>query len=57
MKGTVQQSAVQSGADDDDDDNEFRFNDVSTQEGHLRQNGILTGFGIETAIMISHIYA
>ena len=24
-------------------DNEFRFNDMSTIEGHLRQNGILTG--------------
>ena len=26
--------------DDDDDDDEFRFNDASTQEGHLRQNDI-----------------
>ena len=35
------------------DDDEFRFNDTSTHEGHLRQNGILTWFGIETAIMIT----
>ena len=34
-------------------DDEFRFNDTSTHEGHLRQNGILTWFGIETAIMIT----
>ena len=27
---------------DDDDDDEFRFNDVSIHEGHLRQNSILT---------------
>ena len=25
-------------------DDEFRFNDVSTHEGHLRQNGELTWF-------------
>ena len=30
--------------DDDDDDDEFRFNDASTHEGHLRQNGVLTRF-------------
>ena len=39
------------------DDNEFRFNDASNHESHLRQNGILTWFGIETAIMICLIYA
>ena len=37
-----------------DDDDEFRFNDVSTHEGHLRQNGELTWFCNETMIMISH---
>ena len=26
--------------DDDDDDDEFRFNNPSTHEGHLRQDGI-----------------
>ena len=39
---------------DDDDDDEFRFNDASTHEGHLRQNGELTWFCNETIIMISH---
>ena len=29
-------------SDDNDDDDEFRFNDASIHEGHLRQNGILT---------------
>ena len=29
---------------------------MSTHEGHLRQSGILTWFGIEMAIMMSHIY-
>ena len=38
----------------DDDDDEFRFNDASAHERHLRQNGILTWFGIETAITESH---
>ena len=38
-----------------DDDDEFRFNDTSTHEGHLRQNGVLTWFYNETAITISHI--
>ena len=38
----------------DDDDDEFRFNDASTHEGHLRQNGELTWFCSETIIMISH---
>ena len=38
----------------DDDDDEFRFNDASTHEGHLRQNGELTWFCNETIIMISH---
>ena len=28
--------------DDDDDDDEFRFNDTSIHEGHLRHNSILT---------------
>ena len=36
-------------------DDEFRFNDASTHEGHLRQNGKLTWFCNETVIMISHI--
>ena len=35
-------------------DDEFRFNDASTHEGHLRQNGELTWFCNETIIMISH---
>ena len=35
-------------------DDEFRFNDASTHEGHLRQNGELTWFCSETIIMISH---
>ena len=38
-----------------DDDNEFRFNNASIHEGHLRQNGVLTWFCNETVIMISHI--
>ena len=38
-----------------DDDDEFRFNDASTHEGHLRQNGKLTWFCNETAIKVSHI--
>ena len=33
---------------------EFRFNDRSTHEGHLRQSGILTWFCNETVIMVSH---
>ena len=37
-----------------EDDDEFRFNDASTHEGHLRQNGELTWFCSETIIMISH---
>ena len=36
------------------DDDEFRFNDASTHEGHLRQNGELTWFCNETIIMIIH---
>ena len=40
-----------------DDDDEFRFNDASTHEGHLRQNGELTWFCNETIIMISHTCA
>ena len=35
------------------DDDEFRFNDASTHEGHLRQNGELTWFCSETIIMVS----
>ena len=35
------------------DDDEFRFNDASTHEGHLRQNGELTWFCSETIIMMS----
>ena len=35
-------------------DDEFRFNDASTHEGHLRQNGELTWLCNETIIMISH---
>ena len=34
-------------------DDEFRFNDASTHEGHLRQSGELTWFCSETIIMIS----
>ena len=34
----------------EDDDDEFRFNDASTHEGHLRQNGELTWFCNETVI-------
>ena len=34
---------------------EFRFNDTSTHEGHLHQNGVLTRFFNETSLMISHI--
>ena len=34
------------------DDDEFRFNGMSTHEGHLRQNGVLTWFCNETAILI-----
>ena len=36
------------------DDDEFRFNDASTHEGHLRQNGELLWFCNETVI-INHI--
>ena len=35
---------------------EFRFDDVSSQEGHLRKNGILNWSDIEMAIMISDGY-
>ena len=35
-------------------DDEFRLNDASTNESHLRQNGILAWFCNEMAIMISH---
>ena len=37
-----------------DDDDELRFNDASTHEGHLHQNGELTWFCNEAIIMISH---
>ena len=37
------------------DNDEFRFNDASTHEGHLRQKGVLSWFCNETAIMIGHI--
>ena len=37
------------------DDDESRFNDTSTHEGHLHQNGVLTWFCNEMAILISHI--
>ena len=36
-------------------DDEFRFNDASTHEGHLRLNGELIWFCNVSAIMISHI--
>ena len=36
-----------------DDDDEFRFKDMSTHEGHLLQDGILTWFCSEMAIMIA----
>ena len=39
------------------DDDEFRFNDASTHEGHLRQNGELTWFCSETIIMVSHNFS
>ena len=38
------------------DDDEFRFNNMSTHEGYLCQNGILTWFAIATAIMIGHLH-
>ena len=38
------------------DDDEFRFNDASTHEGHLRQNGELTWFCNETIIMMSYLH-
>ena len=37
------------------DDDEFRFNDASTHEGHLRQNGVLTRVFNETSMIRSHI--
>ena len=37
------------------EDDEFRFNNASTYEGHLCQNGELTWFCNEMVIMISHI--
>ena len=36
-------------------DDELGFNDASTHESHLRQNGVLTWFCNETAIIMSHI--
>ena len=38
--------------DGDDDDDELRFNDASTHEVHLSQDGIWIFFYIETAIII-----
>ena len=38
-----------------DDYDEFRFNDASTHEDHLHQDGVLTWFCDETAIMKSYI--
>ena len=35
-----------------DDDDEFRYNDMSTPEGHLHQNGVLAWFCNEMAIMM-----
>ena len=35
-------------------DDEFGFNNVSTHEGQLRQNGTLTYFSIERAVMLSY---
>ena len=40
----------------DDDDDQFRFNDRSTHEVHLRQNGELTWFCNETVIMMSYMH-
>ena len=37
-----------------DDDDEFRFNNASTHEGHLRQNGELTWFCSETIITLNN---
>ena len=37
----------------DDGDDEFRFNDASTHEGHLHQNGMFILFSTETAIIIT----
>ena len=42
------------GVKSENDDDEFRFNDASTHESHLRQNCELTWFCNETIIMISH---
>ena len=38
----------------DKDDDDLRFNYPSFCKGHLRQNGTLTWFCNEKAIMISH---
>ena len=37
------------------DDDDFRFNDTSTHEGHLHQNGILMWSGTETATTIMRL--
>ena len=37
-----------------DNDDEFRFNDASTHEGNLCQNGILIWFSIEMAIQCNN---
>ena len=36
-------------------DDVFGFNDASTHEGHLHQNGILTLFSIGRAVMVSYL--
>ena len=54
VKITYSVENVNNGMSRQDDDDEFRFNDASTHEGHLRQNGELTWFCSETIIMISH---
>ena len=39
-----------------DDDDEFRLNDVTTHEGHLCQNGVLTWFSLLSRPMIRHLF-
>ena len=41
---------------DNDDDDDFGFDDATTHEGHLHQNGILlvTCLSTERAVMVSH---